>query len=36
MKAYKDMSKEELLTLKAALEKEYKEDERNNLNHQIH
>lgn len=32
MKAYKDMSKEELLTLKAALEEEYKEMEAKGLN----
>lgn len=32
MKAYKDMTKDELLTLKAALEEEYKVEEAKNLN----
>lgn len=32
MKAYKDMSKDELLTLKAALEQEFKEEEAKGLN----
>lgn len=32
MKAYKDMSKDELLTLKAALEEEYKKEEAKGLN----